>query len=201
MDSIPFDVSRRDISSSKNWIKFTIDIALNILNHRIKSIKNFSKEEFNINEQITRELLGRNIWKYSEAFGKFKGCPFWSINAYNQFLLMKKQKKSKAECEKNLRHEHVYPQILLINKLKDLKKPTFNILEKLFKEYAIATVVTKDENNLLNKAGLRTSTISEDNIWLRYNNKNVEIKIKHNPTNNEFFKYHLAKMKKAKVIG
>jgi hypothetical protein len=201
MDSIPFDVSRRDISSSQNWINFTLDIALNILNHRIKTIKNYSKEEFNINEQITRELLGRNIWKYSEAFGKFKGCPFWSVNAYNQFLLMKKQKKNKAESEKHLRHEHVYPQILLIKKLKDLKKPTFNILEKLFKEYAIATVVTKDENNLLNKAGLRTSTISDDNIWLRYNNKNVEIKIKHNPTNNKFFKYHLAKMKKAKVIG
>ena len=200
MDNIPFVISRRDISSSTNWIKFTIDIALNILNHRIKTIKNFSKEEFNINEQITRELLGRNIWKYSEAFGKFKGCPFWSVNAYNQFLLMKKQKKSKAECEKNLRHEHVYPQILLIKKLKDLKKPTFNVLEKLFKEYAIAAVVTKDENNLLNKARLRISTISDNNIWLRYNNKKVEIKIKHNPTTNEFFKYHLSKMKEAKVI-
>ena len=200
MDSIPFDVSRRDILSSENWINFTLDIAHNILNHRIKTIKNFSKEEFNINEQITRELLGRNIWKYSEAFGKFKGCPFWSVNAYNQFLLMKKQKKSKAECEKNLRHEHVYPQILLIKKLKDLKKPTLNVLEKLFQKYAIATVVTKDENNLLNKAGLRTSTISDDNIWLRYNNKNVEIKIKHNPTNNEFLKYHLVKMKKARVL-
>ena len=198
MDSIPFDVSRRDISSSKNWIKFTIDIALNILNHRIKSIKNFSKEEFNINEQITRELLGRNIWKYSEAFGKFKGCPFWSVNAYNQFLLMKKQKKSKAECEKNLRHEHVYPQILLIKKLKELKKPKLNVLEKLFKEYAIATVVTKDENNLLNKAGLRTSTISDNNIWFRY--KNVKIKVKLNPTNNEFYKNHLVKMKEADVI-
>ena len=200
MENIPFAISRRDISSSKNWIKFTIDIALNILNHRIKTIKNFSKEEFNINEQITRELLGRNIWKYSEAFGKFKGCPFWSVNAYNQFLLMKKQKKSKAECEKNLRHEHVYPQILLIKKLKDLKKPTSKILKKLFKEYAIAAVVTKDENNLLNKARLRISTISDNNIWLRYNNKDVEIKIKNNPTNNEFFKYHLSKMKEAKVI-
>ena len=198
MENIPFAISRRDISSSKNWIKFTIDIALNILNHRIKTIKNFSKEEFNINEQITRELLGRNIWKYSEAFGKFKGCPFWSVNAYNQFLLMKNQKKSKAECEKNLRHEHVYPQILLIKKLKELKKPKLNVLEKLFKEYAIATVVTKDENNLLNKAGLRTSTISDNNIWFRY--KNVKIKVKSNPTNNEFYKNHLVKMKEADVI-
>jgi hypothetical protein len=66
--------------------------------------------------------------------------------------------------------------------------------------FPIAAVVTKDENNLLNKARLRISTISDNNIWLRYNNKNVEIKIKHNPTNNEFFKYHLSKMKEAKVI-
>ena len=43
MKNLLFDVSRRDISSPKNWINFTIDIALNILNHRIKSIKNFSK--------------------------------------------------------------------------------------------------------------------------------------------------------------
>ena len=198
MDNIPFVISRRDISSSTNWIKFTIGIALNILNHRIKTIKNFSKEEFNINEQITRELLGRNIWKYSEAFGKFKGCPFWSVNAYNQFLLMKNQKKSKAECEKNLRHEHVYPQILLIKKLKELKKPKLSVLEKFFKEYAIATVVTKDENNLLNKAGLRTSTISDNNIWFRY--KSVKIKLKSNSTNNEFYKNHLVKMKEADVI-
>ena len=198
MENIPFVISRRDISSSKNWIKFTIDIALNILNHRIKTIKNFNKEEFNVNEQITRELLGRNIWKYSEAFGKFKGCPFWSVKAFNQFLLMKEQKKNKIECEKNLRHEHIYPQILLINKLKHLKKPTLNILEKLFKEYAIAAVVTKDENNLLNKAGLRTSTISDNNIWFRY--KSVKIKLQSNPTNNEFYKYHLAKMKEADVI-
>ena len=62
MDNIPFVISRRDISSSKSWINFTIDIALNILKYRIKNIKNFIKEEFNINEQITRELLGRNIW-------------------------------------------------------------------------------------------------------------------------------------------
>ena len=109
-----------------------------------------------------------------------------------------KRKKSKVECEKNLRHEHVYPQILLIKKLKELKKPKLNVLEKLFKEYAIATVVTKDENNLLNKAGLRTSTISDNNIWFRY--KNVKIKVKLNPTNNEFYKNHLVKMKEADVI-
>jgi hypothetical protein len=72
--------------------------------------------------------------------------------------------------------------------------------ETLLKEYAIAAVVSMDDNHELNKARLRISTISDNNIWLRYNNNNVEIKIKHNPTNNGFFKYHLSKMKEAKVI-
>jgi soluble P-type ATPase len=89
---------------------------------------------------------------------------------------------------------------LLIKKLKDLKKPSFKILEDLFKKYAIAAVITKDENDLLNKAKLRTLTISDENIWKRYNNKDVQIKIKNNPLNNDFFKYHIAKMEEAKVF-
>jgi len=116
------------------------------------------------------------------------------------FLINEKNNNTKAECEKNLRHEHVYPQILLIKKLKDLKKPSHKILEDLFKRYAIAAVITKDENDLLNKAKLRTLTISDENIWKRYNNKDVKIKIKNNTLNNDFFKYHKAKMDEALVI-
>jgi len=201
MSDSPFKViGNRNNDGALNWIKFTIDIALNILSHRLISKINYTEEEFHINELITRELLGRNIWKFSEAYGKFRGCPFWSVKAFDHFVSMKKQNKTKAEYEKNLRHEHVYPQILLIKKLKDLKKPSFKILEDLFKKYAIAAVITKDENDLLNKAKLRTLTISDENIWKRYNNKDVQIKIKNNSLNNDFFKYHKAKMEEAKVF-
>jgi len=201
MSDSPFKViGNRNNDGALNWIKFTIDIALNILDHRLKSKINYTEKEFHVNELITRELLGRNIWKFSEAYGKFSGCPFWSVKAFNHFLSMKKNNNTKAECEKNLRHEHVYPQILLIKKLKDLKKPSHKILEDLFKRYAIAAVITKDENDLLNKAKLRTLTISDENIWKRYNNKDVKIKIKNNTLNNDFFKYHKAKMDEALVI-
>jgi hypothetical protein len=201
MSDSPFKViGNRNNDGALNWIKFTIDIALNILSHRLISKINYTEEEFHINELITRELLGRNIWKFSEAYGKFRGCPFWSVKAFDHFVSMKKQNKTKAEYEKNLRHEHVYPQILLIKKLKDLKKPSFKTLEDLFKKYAIAAVITKDENDLLNKAKLRTLTISDENIWKRYNNKDVQIKIKNNSLNNDFFKYHKAKMEEAKVF-
>ncbi len=115
-------IGNRNNDGALNWIKFTIDIALNILNHRLASKKNYTEEKFHVNELITRELLGRNIWKFSEAYGKFRGCPFWSVKAFDHFSSMKKHNKTKAECEKNLRHEHVYPQVLLIKKLKNLKK-------------------------------------------------------------------------------
>ena len=109
MSDSPFKViGNRNGDGAINWIKFTIDIALNIINHRLTSKENYTEEEFHINELITRELLGRNIWKFSEAYGKFRGCPFWSVKAFDHFVSMKKQNKTKAEYEKNLSFFHSY---------------------------------------------------------------------------------------------
>ena len=107
-----------------------------------------------------------------------------------------------SELAKNLRHEHTFPQRLLIEKMKKLKNPSIKDIKKLFEMYAIATVVTKDENTLLNSkgVGLRVSTISENNIWLRYNNQKIKIMIKQNPLQNRFYDFHLNKMKEAKVL-
>ena len=197
VDPAPFILGRRDPESPEEWINSTIDIAHSILLHRIKTKKNYDSKTFKTNELITRELLGRNIWKYSEAFGKFQGCPFWSVKAYDMFFSL-----TVSELAKNLRHEHTFPQRLLIEKMKKLKNPSVNDIKKLFDMYAIATVVTKDENTLLNskEVGLRVSTISENNIWLRYNNKKIKIMIKKNPLQNRFYDFHLNKMKEAKVL-
>jgi hypothetical protein len=183
-----------------SWIKSTIDITVNSLVYRKKVLKEYHRKDFGVFELITRELLGRNIWKYSEAYGKFKGCPFWSIEAINLFESSKN--KSAGKVGNNLRHEHTYPQILLINKLKNLEEINYSIVEQLFKKYAVATVVTKQENDTLNSkdVGLRSSTISDENIWLRYNNKKFKIKIAMNDSKNPFFEFHKNDMIKAKVI-
>ena len=73
MDTRPFELGRLG-SAPNDWINSTIDIAVNILEHRIKTLDQYSLEGQKVNNLITRELLGRSIWKYSEAFGKFKGC-------------------------------------------------------------------------------------------------------------------------------
>ena len=187
--SIAFNIGRIK-HNPKSWIKSTIDITVNSLIYRKKILEQYHTEDFKVFELITRELLGRNIWKYSEAYGKFKGCPFWSIYALRLYETSKN--KSLAKVANKLRHEHTYPQILLINKLKNLEEINYKVVENLFKKYAVATVVTKEENEKLNSrdVGLRTATISDDNIWLRYNNKKFKIKIAMNRSKNPFFEYH-----------
>ena len=199
METKPFQLGRSN-SKPEDWINSTIDIAVNILSHRLKTMNDYTEESMRVNNLITREILGRCIWKYSEAFGKFKGCPFWSIEAYNFYIDQKS--KSTALIAKNLRHEHTYPQILLIKKMWKLNNPTKKIIRALFDQYAIATVVTKEENLKLNSSavGLRSDTISEKNIWLRYNNDKITIKLMENPIDNIFYKYHYKAMKEAQVI-
>ena len=199
METKPFQLGRSN-SKPEDWINSTIDIAVNILSHRLKTMNDYAEESMRVNNLITREILGRCIWKYSEAFGKFKGCPFWSIEAYKFYIDQKS--KSTALIAKNLRHEHTYPQILLIKKMWKLNNPTKKIIRELFDQYAIATVVTKEENLKLNSSavGLRSDTISEKNIWLRYNNDKITIKVMENPIDNIFYKYHYKAMKEAQVI-
>ena len=85
MDSKPFSLGRTG-SNPNDWIDSTVDIAVNILSHRLKTLDTYKEEGKKVNDLITRELLGRSIWKYSEAFGKFKGYPFWSVKAYKLFF-------------------------------------------------------------------------------------------------------------------
>ena len=197
--SIAFNIGRIK-HNPKSWIKSTIDITVNSLIYRKKILEQYHTEDFKVFELITRELLGRNIWKYSEAYGKFKGCPFWSIDALKLYETSKN--KSLAKVANKLRHEHTYPQILLINKLKNLEEINYKVVENLFKKYAVATIVTKEENEKLNSrdVGLRTATISDDNIWLRYNNKKFKIKIAMNRSKNLFFEYHKKDMLNAMVL-
>jgi hypothetical protein len=201
MNTRPFE--KKSKHKPDDWINSTINIAVNILSHRNETINNYLKNSMEVNELITRELLGRTIWKYSEAYGKFEGCPFWSVKAYDYYILAKSKKKKRQEINANLRHEHIFPQILLINKIKKLKKPTIKIVRDLYDNYAIATIVTKDENDKLNKkkyADLSRTTIDENNIWLRYNNERIKIKVMKNPLENRFYKHHYKKMQEAKVF-
>ena len=199
MDTKPFQLSKLG-SNPNDWIEATVDIAVNILNHRLKTLSLFSNEGRKVNDLITRELLGRSIWKYSEAYGKFKGCPFWSVKAYNLFFTP--TSSSVGDFGKYLRHDHTFPQRLLIEKMWSLKDPTKKNISEIYAKFAVADVVPTDAHDKLNSkdVGLRVSTIDENNIWLRYNNSKIKIYMTENPLGNEFYKNHYHLMKKAKVF-
>ena len=66
------------------------------------------------------------------------------IKAYNFYVNQKS--KSTALVAKNCKARAYFPQILLIKKMWNLKNPTKKIIRDLYDKYAIATVVTKEEN-------------------------------------------------------
>ena len=85
----------------------------------------------------------------------------------------------------------------VIEKMWSLKDPTNKNIRELYDKFAVATVITKEENDKLNsrETGLRIATIDENNIWLRYNNPKIKIYM---VLNNMFFNYHYNLMQKLK---
>ncbi|MBI3760216.1 MAG: hypothetical protein HY269_10765, partial [Deltaproteobacteria bacterium] len=52
---------------ANHWINAAIESAVLLLRHRIDYRKRVSPDELKVYESVSRELLGRTIWKYSEA--------------------------------------------------------------------------------------------------------------------------------------
>jgi hypothetical protein len=174
-------------------MKSAIDLAGVLLKHRRSMLDSFSEPELKVYERVSGELLSRTIWKYSEARGKFRGNPIWSRKALAHFDEVERQ------GEKLFRHEHVFPQIRLIMMLRKLESPEPFSIRPLYERYAIAAVVLKEENELLNRLGRGQSTVDGafDNPWLRYCFENDRIQI----VENELIpKWHLTNLRKANLL-
>ena len=85
-DTKPFELGRTN-SNPDDWINSSVDINVNILNHRSKTKNDYSKESMRVNDLITRELLGR-CEKYSEAFVNLK-LPVLRVLKLIIFMLIK----------------------------------------------------------------------------------------------------------------
>lgn len=72
-----------------------------------------------------RELCSLLLWKHSEAFGKYRGCRYWSLGAlasrktHGGVVTNRARRGGEA-----LRHEHLFPRKQLIDKLFSLDDPT-----------------------------------------------------------------------------
>lgn len=122
------------------------------------------------------------IW--TELDGKFeggvekKGCPYWSENA----LKVVREIKDRSQIKKLLRHEHIVPRIVLIDRILGIPPHGKNItcwtaqeIEDFLNRFCIGAIVTKDDDdkklNLLHKKCMPENwnwdTPSPD-PWARY---------------------------------
>lgn len=105
-------------------------------------------------------VISEVTWVWSEYYGKYHGCKYWTENAL----------KAKDDL-KSLIHEHLVPKKILIKHLINLKSPQSNEIYNFLEKYCIGVVVTKEEDKKINEAGLK-STMPEnwDNVdpWSRY---------------------------------
>lgn len=119
----------------------------------VQSAKNAIAKILEMGEDVRLEhrksLLSRMIWKITEAHGKYT-TRYCSIAARNK--------------QEGLRHEHVIPRKVLIDRLMKAPSDVENILQD-----AIACTVTAEEHDSL-------STVSEDVCdWDRYKRAKIPV--------------------------
>jgi hypothetical protein len=83
------------------------------------------------------------------------------------------------ELSKRLRHEHTFPLGLLVKVIFGLETDDRELILKIFETYCRAAIVTKEENDLLNKAKLGSAMPSDwsfgQDLLARYSNVGIEL--------------------------
>jgi len=132
---------------------------------------------------LLKKLLDKVVWAYTEAPGKYRGNPIWSIGAIGSY------KKWNSQCWKNpkkkkglvlpdddrLVHEHVVPRKFVVSKLLNLANPTEQRIGSLLRKFALAAIVTRKENRRLRRHGNDSSNNFERDPWIRYKSAKIRI--------------------------
>ncbi len=143
-----------------------------------------------------RPISDELVWKWSEATGKYIGCPYWSAGAKALFdYELVRRQRSRTEIvrkiqaweltetlqspqqspEKQIIHEHVFPTASLRAILRYRGPGTRGVdeLRCLFSHLAVGCVVTEEERRVLGDVG------DLENPWRRY--VRAGITLAHNP--------------------
>ncbi|SDJ86037.1 hypothetical protein [Sediminibacillus albus] len=119
-------------------------------------------------------LLDHFLWGWTEFEGKYKGCKWWSENAYNQFINSKKETAG-------LIHEHVVPRNVIRVKFLEMLDNGCNE-EELYRflyQYLFACIITKEEDHLLRNSGFKNQLgqeLHKETIWYRYEQAKIKVK-------------------------
>lgn len=168
---------------------------IKLTSHNLQNKKSIAKiitiiynDKSDIPNYLKEMLLKRLLWATTEhdndgLYRKYEGQPFWTIGAIQQFLknLAEKETNKKLNPYYNLRHEHSVPKIEIEKLIKASNKSEQEIFE-ILDNLGYAVVVSKDEDDLLNKKGFRSkmpnilqNNSDVGNVFSRY--KEVGIKV------------------------
>jgi hypothetical protein len=145
------------------------DLIFQLLNYR-KTLQD-NQQINNSYEKQFKEIISTLLWKHTEAYGKYKGCKYWSLGAIESL----KRHNNKVVTNKSvdpthaLRHEHLFPRkqtIELLLSLDDVNKNSIHNILKL----NIGVVVTVEEDSRLSKLG------NKENPWQRYIDAGIQWK-------------------------
>ena len=127
------------------------------------------------------------IWKWTEHEGKLEagprtertGCPYWSEGALS--LIEKRNKRPGLGAL--LRHEHVVPRVMVVDKILGFPPASESWTEKklaaLFKKFCVGVVVTTAEDVELSKSFHKVMptgwTWSKGSPWARYKANKLKV--------------------------
>lgn len=110
--------------------------------------------------ETKRIVIDNALWNWSGYEGKLKGCIHWTKAAW-----------ADRENPRELRHEHIVPRKILIEKLLNLEGIKKETVFSILKTFCIGVVVTKSEDLRLNVCKLKSSMPPDwdgEDPWARY---------------------------------
>lgn len=122
-------------------------------------------------------VLADTYWQWTEFYGKYNGCPFWTINAIAEY------DSNPLPNEKKYRHEHIVPKIVLNQLLFELPSHTEESIFRFMSSMNIGVVVTRKEDDLLSvnyRMSMPSEFIDPDSSdfhdpWLRYKRCGIKV--------------------------
>lgn len=164
----------------------TVSHNANVKRKIAKTISLLIDDRNEVAEFIQLFLVDRLLWAATEyddteRWNKYFGVPFWSDGAINKVI---ENINAGKKPDKELVHEHSVPKCVLGEKLDEMYENKQTSEEEIFSlidKFCHAVVVTKEEDALLNKAGLRSKMPTTfgfndgDDLFCRYHLAGIKI--------------------------
>lgn len=148
-------------------------------------LRNFTPKTRNADSDMTllKQLLDKLVWAYTEAPGKYRGNPLWSVGAVRSY------RKWQSRCwersgeatgrlvpdDDRLVQEYVAPREHVVSTLVNLANPTERMVGSVLRKLALAVIVTRKEYKRLPRHSNDPSNTLENDPWLRYMKVKIRI--------------------------